>query len=137
MTMSSPETFTTAQPDQLLRRALQIDGLTALAAGALWCATSEKLAALTQLPAGLIFYAGLSFLPLGIYMLLIASQRPPHRGLALSIVIGNFAWAIASFALLIGGVAEPNAFGVAFVAGQAGWVALLAVLEAIGLRRIA
>jgi hypothetical protein len=53
----------------------------------------------------------------------------------LVVVLGNLAWALASVALLLEGLLQPNAMGIGFVLFQAAGVCTLAGLEWLGLRR--
>jgi hypothetical protein len=53
-------------------------------------------------------------------------------------VIGlNAVWAIDSVVLLFTGWVQPNLLGYAFVVGQAAFVAVMAELEIIGMRKSA
>jgi hypothetical protein len=111
-----------------LRRTLALDAATCVAMGALLVAFQAPLAGLLGLPAGLLFYAGLALFPCAALML--AAHR--SRALAWLVVAGNAAWVAASVAVLL--VASPTALGYAFVIAQALAVAVLAWLEALGIR---
>ena len=136
MTMSSSTPIAGLQPEQYLRRVLLVDAVTSLAAGALSSLAAGPLATLTRLPPDLLFYSGLSLIPVAAFMLLVAAQRPPAKGLLLAIILGNVGWVLGCLLVLVDGKAMLNAVGVAFVLAQAMTVAVLAVLEAVGLRRL-
>jgi len=114
-----------------LRPLLLIDAATCAAMGLALDIGAAPLSALTGLPAALLFYAGLSLLPIAGFMALIAWR--PHPGAVRLVVLGNFAWVAASLLLLasdpITGWIAPNMLGVAFVGVQAFAVAALALLE--------
>ncbi|MEQ9813751.1 MAG: hypothetical protein RLO50_13305 [Azospirillaceae bacterium] len=117
-----------------LRTILTTDAVTALAMGLLLTVLPETLAALTALPASLLFYSGLVLLPLGVLMFAIGRFGHGHAGAVWLVILGNEAWVVASFALLLTGWVAPNALGVAFVVAQALVVALFAALEYASLR---
>lgn len=119
----------------LLRFALTADAVASFALGALMIAAAGFVAGLTELPAGLLFWAGIGLIPWGGYIAW-AATRPAIPRLAAQIVIEvNLIWTIGSFALMAFGVIHPNALGVAFVAVQALAVLGLAVAQWIGLRQ--
>lgn len=123
----------TTKPD--VRPILALDALTCLAAGALVLLGAGLLSPLLNLPAMLLTVAGASLLPIAALFFWMSRQPaspPPLLPLA---VLGNVAWVLGSIAVLF--VCQPSMPGVVFVAGQAAAVAVLAVLEARGLGRVA
>lgn len=112
---------------------LRIDAATCAGLGLLLVVASGPVAAVTALPATLLFYAGLSLLPIAGFMLL-AARSPMLGGLAIA---GNVGWVVASVALLLSDWIAPNALGVVFIAGQAAAVAVLAWMEMTALRAVA
>ena len=52
-------------------------------------------------------------------------------------IAANVVWVLASIGLIVGGLVAPSLFGHALLIAQAGWVAILAEAELIGLRRLA
>jgi len=112
-----------------LRTLVAVDALTCAAMGAVLLLASAPLAALTDIPQALLFYAGLSLLPIAAFMAVIARRPVVARWALWSIVGGNVLWVAASALLLAGGLIAPNALGWLFVGGQAAVVALLAKLE--------
>lgn len=117
-----------------LRRVLWLDAATCVATGALMSFGSTPLAGLTNLPAGLLFYAGLSLFPVAAFIVFVASRAAIPAAGVWMVVIGNAAWSLTSLALLTDQRVSPNALGIAFVLIQAAAVALLAELEYMGLK---
>lgn len=112
-----------------LRNILYADAATCAAMGALLVAGSSYIAGLTQLPSGLLFYAGSLLFPIAVFMAVIAS-RPVIPLIAVWLIIGgNVLWVAVSFGLLIGAWIDPNIIGFAFITAQALAVAVLAKLE--------
>ncbi len=125
--MSRLDTFTT-------RSVLNADGVLCIAMGAGLIVLRSGLAGPTGLDAAFLGGAGALLLPVGAFILLVAAGRFPSRvGLPL-IVAGNVAWAAASVILPIAGVIAPTPLGFAFLLVQAAAVAVIAAVEARGLR---
>jgi hypothetical protein len=118
-----------------LRSVLLIDAATCVATGGLMTIAASPLAALTQIPDALLFNAGLSLVPVAAFMVLVATRRTIRAAGVWLVIVGNIAWVTGSIWLLASGAISPNMLGAAFTAVQAAAVALLAVLEAAGLRR--
>lgn len=118
-----------------LRNVLFVDAASGLASAALMAGGAQTLSALTAIPAGLLFVAGLSLIPVAAFMAWVGSRpRIPAAGVW-TIIVGNIAWVLASLFLLFGSVIQPNGYGVAFIALQAVFVGVMAELETIGVRR--
>jgi hypothetical protein len=117
-----------------LRAILAIDAATCLAMGALLLAAATPIAALTGLPPGLLFHAGAVLLPIAAFIGILAALTMPPRAAIALVVVGNAAWVLASLLLPLSGLVRPNAIGIAFLAGQAFVVAVLAKLEADAIR---
>lgn len=110
-----------------LRPLLALDAATCAVMGLALDFGARPLAALTGLPAPLLLYAGISLLPIALFMA-VAAWRP-HTFAVRLIILGNAAWVAASLALLVSGWVAPNGLGIAFVMVQALAVAALALLE--------
>jgi hypothetical protein len=107
------------------------------AAGILMMLGAPLLSPLLELPAELLFWAGLALVPF-VAMLVVIARRPTVSKLVLiDIVAINALWVVGSFALLVSGVVQPNLLGIAFVAAQALTVAVFAELQFVGIRRAA
>ena len=112
-----------------LRVTLALDGVACLVMGVGLASLASPLEGLTDLSSAFLRGAGLLLLPVGAFILAIASRREiPGWGVAF-IVTGNAAWIAASLALPLIGLIEPNALGLTLVLGQAAVVAVLTGLE--------
>ena len=117
-----------------LRSLLALDAATCAAMGTVLLLGSPPIAEVTQIPAGLLFWAGASLMPVAAFMALSARTTPVPGWAALLIVLGNLLWIAASLLLPAAGLIAPNTLGWAFLAGQAGIVAALTKLEFDALR---
>lgn len=117
-----------------LRSLLTLDAITCAAMGATLLVASGPIAALTRIPAPLLFWAGASLMPVALFMAASARARPVPSWAARLIVLGNLSWVAASILLPVTGLIAPNGPGRAFLIGQAGIVAALAKLEFDALR---
>ena len=123
------------QTSNFLRRVLWLDAATCTATGALMTLAAAPLATLLQLPGGLLFYAGLSLLPVAGVIAFVASRVTIPTAGVWFVILGNAAWVLTSLALLTDQRVAPNSLGVAFILVQAAAVAILAELEYSGLKR--
>lgn len=112
-----------------LKSLLMLDAATCAIMGAVLLLKSKPIAALTQVPAALLFLAGTSLMPIAAFMALSARAVPVPAWAVSIVVIGNVMWVAASILLPITGLIAPNPLGWAFLVGQAGVVAILAKLE--------
>lgn len=112
-----------------LRNLLELDALTCSVMGAALIAASGPISAWTEVPAPLLFWAGILLLPIAAFMA-VSAQLVPVPGWAANIVLfGNCSWVFASLALPLAGLIHPNAFGWVVLVGQTGVVTLLALAE--------
>lgn len=117
-----------------LRNALLLDAAVSAAVGIVLLAATDYLAGLLDLPAPLLFWAGVIIF-VWVAMLVVASMRTVlPQIVALNFVAGNAIWTLVSFAIMLAGLIQPNALGIAFVSAQALAVGLFAVLQWIGSR---
>jgi hypothetical protein len=93
------------------------------------------LSPLLNLPAPLLFWAGIVLVPFVALLLITARRRSVRRMVLIDIIAINALWVAASFGLLASGLVAPNALGIAFICVQAIAVALFAELQFIGMRR--
>ena len=118
-----------------LRNVLYADAAFSTAGGLLMAGGASRLAPFLELPAPLLFWAGLALVPF-VAMLILIVRRPAVSRLALiDLVCINALWATGSFALLFSGAVSPNLLGVLFVAAQALTVALIGALQFVGMRQ--
>ncbi|OYT90244.1 MAG: hypothetical protein CFE43_19120 [Burkholderiales bacterium PBB3] len=118
-----------------LRTVLWVDAATGLASGLSSLAAPDMQATLLGLPAALVQASGavvLAFVAL-IALLLLAKPQPPLWGLR-TLVAGNALWVVASVVVVELHWPTLNALGVAYVLLQAGFVAVLAGLQARAMR---
>ena len=117
-----------------LRFALAADAGASGATALLMIAGAGFAASFTDLPAGLLFWAGLALVPYIAFVIWTATRADIPRLAVQAIIEINLLWAIASFALLATDFIAPNGLGIAFVALQALAVLGLGVLQWIALR---
>ena len=115
-----------------LKNILIVDAITCGALFLLCVFATATVAALLGLPSGIVTVAGWIGLPSAALMLFVANQKPPSKGLANLIAIGNLGWVAASFSVLAIYGGQMGWVGIAIVAGQALAVLDLAFLEARG-----
>jgi hypothetical protein len=118
-----------------LRNVLHADALISGTAGLLMMLGAPLLSPLLELPAQLLFWAGLVLVPFVAMLVVIARRATVSKLVMIDIIAINVLWVVASFGLLVSGVVAPNALGIAFVVAQALAVAVFAELQFIGIRR--
>ena len=120
----------------MLKKVLYLDAAMSGAAGVLMVAGSAVLAPLLEIPAGLLFWAGLALAPFVALLVLTARSAEISRLMLFDIVLVNALWVVASFAIMLAGLVQPNVFGIAFISIQALAVAGLTALQVAGLRAL-
>jgi hypothetical protein len=118
-----------------LRGVLFADVATCTVTGLLSIVFSKTLGAFLELPAELLFYAGLSLVPFAAFLIFTATRKRTASIFVWAIILLNALWTLDSFLILLAGWVAPNAFGYAFVVLQAVGVAVLAGLEFVGFKR--
>ena len=117
-----------------LRRILVLDAAMSGVAALAFMGGAGLIASLTMLPQALVFWAGIVLAPWAA-LLGWAASRTEIAGLVLKDIVGiNVLWAAASLGLLVGGLVQPNALGIALVVVQAVAVAALALFQSMALR---
>lgn len=114
-----------------LTRVLLLDALSCGMIFAAGVAAAPAIASLTGLPEGVVRAGGWICLAAGLLFAVLAIR--PVRGLLALGVLGNAAWVVASIAVLLLFFPQLTVLGVAFIAVQAGAVALLTLFEKRGL----
>ena len=127
--------MTSIQSSTFLRRVLLIDAVSSGAMAIALLTFTGLLADLLQLPAELISEAGMVLVPFALFVGYLASRTQVARAAVWALIAMNVVWVVDSVLLLLTGWVEPNVLGYVFVAGQAAFVAVLADLEYVGLRR--
>ena len=123
----------TLHSSTFLRRIMVADAVISGTTGLALLLAAGVLEPLLSVPAALLRITGLILMPFAAMVVIFASQLSPAR--AWTVIAVNAAWVAASVLVLIAGWIQPNAFGIAFVLGQAAVVAVLAELQFTGLRR--
>lgn len=124
-------------PANILRLALIADAVASGATALLLLAGASLLTDMLGLPVELMRYAGLILVPFVAFVAFVGTRREIPRVAVAAIVAVNFAWVVASVALLVSGWVSPTLLGYAFVLAQALAVGVFAELQWIGLRRSA
>ncbi|CAA9535596.1 MAG: hypothetical protein AVDCRST_MAG49-184 [uncultured Thermomicrobiales bacterium] len=135
LTATSP--WTGPRPSSgLLRRALLVDAATGGGTAALMLLAADPLGDLLGLSPLLLRGAGAGLVPFVALLIGLAMRHTVATGATLAAIGVNVLWSLGSLLLLVTGDAEPTAIGVVYVAGQAMAVALFALAQAEGLRRV-
>jgi hypothetical protein len=113
------------RPNATLMQLLWLDAFTCVLTGLVLVSAASPLAGMTDLPAGLLFHAGLLLFPCA--ALMVAAVRFMAKPLLWAIIAGNFAWAAAS--VYIAFAFDPALPGFVLVLVQAAIVAGLGLLE--------
>lgn len=121
---------------RFLRTVVWFDALTGLLLGAAHVLLTRPLSDWTGMSQGLLHATGLMLLGYAVLATAIASAREMPRAALWVLIVGNFAWALASLALLIGSVLTPTWLGQAYLLVHAVSVAALAELQWAGARRL-
>lgn len=111
-----------------LRPLLWFDAATCAAMAALLLGAEAILVPLLGFPPLLLREAGLILIPFALFVGWTATRPAPERPTRL-IVAANLLWAAGSLLLLAGPWLSPSALGTAFVAAQAGAVAVISWLQ--------
>ncbi|MDY6944122.1 MAG: hypothetical protein SXG53_00265 [Pseudomonadota bacterium] len=127
--------MSTIETSSFLRRVVLLDAVSCAAIGLLLVTCNGLLADVLSLPGGLLREAGVMLLPFACLLGFMSMRTRPPRALVWAVIVANAIWAIDSIVLLFTGWVQPTLLGHLFIAGQAAFVAALARLEYIGLRR--
>lgn len=133
---TTPAAVARRADDALLRRALQLDAVATGATAVALLAFTTPLSGWFGLPAALLGAAG--FVLVAFVALLVWLLARPRIGprWAWAVIAINALWVVESVALLFWPGIDATVLGAAFVLAQAGAVALFAVLQWIGVRRL-
>lgn len=127
--MSQIETAT------FLRRVLVLDAVSCAGMGLLLMTFSGWLSGVLHLPVALLQQASIVLLPFAVLLAFLSTRARLPRAAVSAVIVANAIWALDSIVLLFTGWVQPSLLGYLFVAGQAAFVAVLAELEYIGLRK--
>lgn len=118
-----------------LKKVIAADAVVSGAAGVAMMVGSTFLPGLLNLPAELLFWAGLALVPFVIELALILRMKQVPPAFIVALIAINAAWVAASLFVAFGPAFAPNLFGQAFVVAQAAVVAIFAELQFLGLKR--
>ena len=121
---------------RFLRAVVWFDAFTGVLLGALHLLLTAPLAEWLGLPPGLLQVTGVMLLGYAALAIAIARSEPLSRGLLWALIVGNFAWALASLGLLLGSALTPTLLGQAYLLVHGVSPALLAELQWMGVRRL-
>ncbi len=117
-----------------LREILLADTAILVTTGLVYLGASGWLGSTLELPSALLAGSGAFFLAFGAGMLTLGTRRSiPSVGVYGAIGV-NVAWAVAGVVVLLSGLIDPNALGVAFVLANLVAALVVADLEFMGLR---
>lgn len=117
-----------------LRRVLALDAATSGVASIAMIGGAGLIAGFTNLPSGLLFWAGIVLLPWTAALAFFASRATMPRLALVDIAAVNALWVAASIGLLVTGWIAPNILGVLFVLAQAAAVLIFTLLQVKALR---
>lgn len=118
-----------------LRQLLALDAVSSSGMGVLLLAGAGLTEGLFGIPADFQRIAAAILIPFAVFVGWLAAKPQPSRNLAWCVVAINALWAAESLLALMTGWFSPTTLGVAFVVAQAAFVAILAELQALALRR--
>jgi hypothetical protein len=119
---------------KFLRNVLCVDILFSTGGALLMAVGAPFLSPLLNLPSVLLVGAGLLLVPWVLGLVLVVRRERVPKAVLIDIAGINIVWCAACFGLLVSGGIAPNGLGVAFVVAQALAVAMLGVLQVLGLR---
>jgi hypothetical protein len=118
-----------------LKAALLADAAASGAAGLLLIAGSFFLAGFLGLPAAVMLWVGVAFIPWTVLVAMTARGEQVNRPAVYAIIILNLAWVAASFWAAFGPVFAPTLYGKIFLVAQALAVLGFAEFQMLGLKR--
>lgn len=128
--------FNVMSSPRFLRAVVWFDASTGVVLGALHLLLTASLAEWLGLPTGLLQMTGAMLLGYATLAMAIARSDPMPRGWLWVLIVGNFAWALGSLALLLGSTLTPTLLGQAYLLVHVVSVAVLAELQWMGVRRL-
>ncbi len=126
--------MTIIRTHRLLKIALLMDAASAAFLIIPQLAFGQPLAQLLALPPALLQNSAWFLLVYGPLLAVLGLSRTLWQPLVWMVILGNVAWSLSSFALLMSDLIAPSALGIGYVALQALAVLGLAGLEYAGLK---
>lgn len=126
------------QKSSLLRSALYGNSAFSFASGLAFLLFSKAISAFLGITASwIILVLGISLVLYGIEILLAARAEPVHTGIAKFAVYADLAWVIASAGLIFANLVDFTTAGKWAIAILADVVLVFAIVQFVGLRRLA
>lgn len=119
-----------------LRAVVWFDAFTGVLLGALHLLLTASLAEWLGLPQNLLTVSGVMLLGYAALAITLARAPSMPRGGLWVLIVGNFAWALASLGLLLGSTVTPTLLGQGYLLVHVVSVAMLAELQWMGVRRL-
>lgn len=123
------------RPGVGLRATLGLDAILTGINGLAYLAASSVLDEALGMPTSVIRGVGALVLLYAVAVLAVRAPATISRRLAYGVVVTNVVWAVASFAVAIGGWYSPARIGTVWIVTQACAVAGIAALQVTALRR--
>jgi hypothetical protein len=121
--------------DRMLRLALRGNAAFSTTCGLISLIAAQPLAGALGVPgAGLLHGLGAQLLVFAAFLVWLASRPQIHPGIALGVIAADVAWVVGTIPLVASGMLTTTGVWVAL--GIADVVALFAVLQGLGLRRM-
>ena len=119
----------------LLRRILATDAVFSGLSGVGLTLGAAPFSTLFGLPYELVLGAGLFLVPYALFVAWLGARATAPSALVWLVVVGNAVWTLESIVLVVSGQASPTTLGAAVVIAQAIAVAIIADVQALGLKR--
>lgn len=120
----------------LLRRALALDAVVTAGNGLIYLLASGPIGRLLGVPSDLLLGLGVFLTVYGLVVGYVALRPVPPGSAVRAVIVGNTAWVVASFGVLLSGRLDPSVAGTVWIPAQAVAVAGFAVLQAVALGRL-
>lgn len=119
-----------------LKLALLADAVASGAMGLLLVLAAGPLTGWLGLPEELMRAVGVFLVPYALAVTYVGTRQKVLSAAVNAIILANTLWVVASFALLSSGTLSPSLLGYLFVTAQAMAVAVFAIAQYIGLRKV-
>src|SRR5262245_7663735 len=100
---------------RFLRRVLGIDAATCVMSGLLMMFAATPLSEFMGIPAGVLFYSGISLLPFAAFVAYLASRETLWRSAVWAVIVLNVFWTVDSFMLIATASVPPTELGYSFI----------------------
>lgn len=135
--MQSQSVSNYVENDGLLRNTLRVNALFSLLSGVVFVLAAQSMSRWLGLPYPTAFIVvGIGLLPFAFLVYRTFRQAPVNASLAMVIIVMDVGWVVLSWILLGVAWSQLTTVGRWFVVIQADVIALFALLQWIGLRRL-